>query len=119
MTRLQAFESERYVIAAGYRQTGYKLMDVLRLPDGSLEIVFPYLDNAEKLVGVCTMPANQPRKMDVNMVPDGKLVSGSVAYRHNMSGRMGFFQPGAETPVLEKIGPPLLETSGHVFSAHF
>lgn len=119
MTRLQTFESERYIIGASYRSTGYKLMDIVRFPDGALEIEFPYLDFLEKLVSLCSKPAKQPQKTDVSLIPGGKLVSGPVVYRHAMSGRMGFFQPNLEAPVVEKMGPPLLETAGHVFSAHF
>lgn len=119
MTRLRALESERYIIAANYRSTGFKVMDVIRRHDGGLAIEFPYLDHAEKIVSLCTIPANRPRDSNVSLMPGGKLVSGPVMYRHSVSGKMGFFQPDSEVPVLEKMGPPLLETAGHVFSAQF
>jgi len=115
MTRLQPFEAERYVIAASYRETGFRLMDLCRRRDGALEITFPYLHHAETLVSICTLPANRPRKVDVSLVPGGKVVTGTIKYNHAMNGRMGFFQPDREAPVLEKMGPPLLETTGHVF----
>jgi len=117
---MDPFRSERYVITIHVGQNRNKVLQIVfGQKDGSLFVNFPYYQHSEGLVSVATLAGGKGHKMEISLVPGGKVTSHMVKYSHHPDGMSLFSQTGRVLSAVRKKSIPLAQQEGHIFTTQF
>jgi len=112
---LEAFHSDRIVVAIKAGTTRRKICQMIFRPDYSIFVNFPYFGHRVGLLATLVMPAGSVRQTQIHLDLAGKIASHSAKYSHHADGRAHFSQDGKiRTEVRQAL--PLEKHEGHLFS---
>lgn len=114
--KVEAFRSERIIVAIQAGATRHKVFQVFFGRDGSLFVTFPYFRHRAGILAAATIPGNGQTKSEVNLQIGGKIASHLVKYSHHPDGSAHFSQDGKVRTEIKRQSSALDEQWGHIFS---
>jgi hypothetical protein len=113
---VNAFRSERVVVAIKADGHHHKIIQIAFSRDGSLYVTFPYFTHKNGILAVVTV-RNPPGSIStIDLAETGKVASHLVKYSHHQGGRAHFSQDGKVKTTIKRQSVALDDQHGHIFT---